>query len=464
MAQLRAPNPGTITPAPPLAGVAPVLQSAVSPILNKASSAQGEAPPGAPTTQAPRPSVLTEPRAAEIFAGSAVLSEALAGAGFDVLAVDWNRNKNAAKHPITRIDLTTVAGQEVVLLELSHQNVVYVHFAPPCGTMSRAREKPISRWARSQGAPEPRPLRSDANPEGLPHLAGLDKAKVASANELANFTARLCTLLHSRGVFFTIENPRRSHLWQLASFQTLAALPGVRRSEYDACMHGSDRDKHQSLMTNMPEEATRPIERLCDKSHAHKPWLATRERGGWTFATAQECAYHPKLCTAIVGAVTQALASRGYTVASRPKPAKRKPQATAQDKAARAAATAAAGRQPRGTSFKQLVPECKEWTRVYLRSEAEHRLAQLIAPQPTQPILISGVTIPAGSLVYPSPIEIGGFRRGRRGGAIRGLRDQEVSSRIRPGSHQTPAPVRRCRHRSGRSREGGVRELNIGYK
>ena len=93
-------------------------------------------------------------------------------------------------------------------------------------------------------------------------MSGVDKTKVELANELAEFTARLCTLLHSRGVFFTIENPRRSHLWQLASFQTLASLPGVRRAEYDACMHGSDRDKHQSLMTNLPEIATRPMEPL----------------------------------------------------------------------------------------------------------------------------------------------------------------------------------------------------------
>ena len=402
----RAPNPGTIASAPPVPDDATVLHPQASQTAQQLPSTSGDADPQA-FVATPRTGVLSQPRAAEIFAGSAGLASALAAAGFDVLAVDWNRNKHASKHPVIRIDLTTPMGQSAVLSELAHQQVVYVHLAPPCGTMSRAREKPIGKWARLQVALEPRPLRSDANPEGLPHLAGLDKAKLASANELADFTARLCTLLHSRGVFFTIENPRRSHLWQLASFQTLAALPGVRRSEYDACMHGSDRDKHQSLMTNMPEEATRPIERLCDRSHAHKPWLATRERGGWTFATAQECAYHPKLCTAIVGAVTRSLASRGYTVASRPKPAKRKPQATAQDKAARAAATAAAGRQPRGTSFKQLVPECKEWTRVYLRSEAEHRLAQLIAPQPTQPTLISGVTIPAGSLVYPSPIVTG---------------------------------------------------------
>ena len=54
-----------------------------------------------------------------------------------------------------------------------------------------------------------------------------------------------------------------------------------------------------------------------------------------------------------------------------------------------------------------MILECKEWTRLYLRSEAEHRLAQSIAPQPAQPTLINGVTIPAGSLVYPSPIDAG---------------------------------------------------------
>ena len=157
------------------------------------------------------------------------------------------------------------------------------------------------------------------------------------------------------------------------------------------------------------------MELLCGKSHTHKPWNATRDRGGWSFATAQECAYHPKLCAAIVTAVQKALETSGLQVVIPASTAKPKPRVIAEDKAARAAATATAGRQPRGRSFAQLIPDCKEWTRLFLRSLDDHRLAQLIAPHPSQPTLINGVVIPANSVVHPSP-SIAGEEGGGGGG------------------------------------------------
>lgn len=48
--------------------------------------------------------------------------------------------------------------------------VKYVHFAPPCGTASRARE------IRRKGC-DPKPLRSDEEPDGLPHLTGMQNLK-----------------------------------------------------------------------------------------------------------------------------------------------------------------------------------------------------------------------------------------------------------------------------------------------
>ena len=40
----------------------------------------------------------------------------------------------------------------------------------PCGTASRARERPVARDKIKQGAPQPPPLRSADHPLGLPHI------------------------------------------------------------------------------------------------------------------------------------------------------------------------------------------------------------------------------------------------------------------------------------------------------
>ena len=131
--------------------------------------------------------------ALELFCGSAGLSHACHTIGFKIIPIDWKGNKHLTKVPITRLDLSTDEGQVQVWNMLETLPVKYVHMGPPCGTCSRAREKRIPKWALRRNSQNPQPLRNEKYPEGLPFLQGLAKAKVATANILVNFSARLST-------------------------------------------------------------------------------------------------------------------------------------------------------------------------------------------------------------------------------------------------------------------------------
>eukprot|EP00973_Karenia_brevis_P036189 4990862-Karenia_brevis.AAC.1 len=74
-------------------------------------------------------------------------------------------------------------------------------FDPPCGTASRARE------IRRRTGPDPKPLRSETHPDGLPLFSGLARHKVDMANILYKFVATAFVTLVNRGIVCIIENP-----------------------------------------------------------------------------------------------------------------------------------------------------------------------------------------------------------------------------------------------------------------
>ena len=140
--------------------------------------------------------------------------------------------------------------------------------------MSRAREKLVPAALQRLGAPNPRPLRSNDYPDGLPDLEGLDLIKVKLANKLSDFVAEVVLDMHQRRAFFTVENPLNSYLWARPSYASLARLPGIRIIRFQACMHGGRRPKRQAFMTN--QAAMRQARKLrCAGTLPTKP---TRRR------------------------------------------------------------------------------------------------------------------------------------------------------------------------------------------
>lgn len=168
-------------------------------------------------------------------------------------------------------------------------NVAYVHFAPPCGTASAARN--IRRRFI-----DPKPLRTAAHPDGLPDLKGTDRIRVDLANELYKFTARAIVKLEALGISWSVENPTNSLMWSTTWFREVLAKVGdeadcfhANWTHFDMCMHGGGRPKKTSFLYGGKIDLS-TLSLKCDGSHSHLPWGLTRENG-LAFATAAERNY-----------------------------------------------------------------------------------------------------------------------------------------------------------------------------
>ena len=73
-----------------------------------------------------------------------------------------------------------------------------------------------------------------------------------------------------QGSSFGLKNPKRSWMWVIEGFKTLAAKPGVHMHSLQLCMFGGTRPKWSAFLTNIPAFAG--IVKTCDCSHSHAPW------------------------------------------------------------------------------------------------------------------------------------------------------------------------------------------------
>ena len=183
---------------------------------------------------------------------------------------------------------------------LTNQSCAYAHFAPPCGTSSRARliQKSDQRM--------PPPLRNDQYPDGLPWLTKEQQERIDKANELYRVTCELITLCQQHKILWSCENPGRSFMWQTTPFVELFRTTPYESTEMHHCMHGSSRRKLTRLIHNIP--SFRQLCQMCDNSHEHEPW-GQKPDGSW--ATSEETAYPWPLARAIVTQVVLQLQDQG---------------------------------------------------------------------------------------------------------------------------------------------------------
>ena len=109
------------------------------------------------------------PCALELFAGSCKLSKTLKSHGFSAFGIDHQKCKNRVG-PCVIMDLSKKSSRVFIKKMLKSGRVGVVPMAPPCGTSSRARERPIpSAAARS---PPTEAAAQFPLPTGLPVVEG----------------------------------------------------------------------------------------------------------------------------------------------------------------------------------------------------------------------------------------------------------------------------------------------------
>ncbi len=192
----------------------------------------------APVTSSSRSKVVIE-----VCCGSAKLTCELIAVGFDGIGIDYSGNKDKPRVKVLTIDLTTSWGRRELRRLIYETQPVFVWFAPPCGSASRARE------IRRKVGFDPKPLRSDAFPDGVPGLCGTDKVRVEKANLIYKFTAEMATTLSQSKISWAIENPANSLMWATSWMKELLndGEVGTKVATMQMCMHGGKRDKKTSL-------------------------------------------------------------------------------------------------------------------------------------------------------------------------------------------------------------------------
>ena len=229
--------------------------------------------------------------------------------------MDHSANRHLPKVKVFVLDVSN--SNQLMLLEtmLHHCKPCHVHLGLPCGTCSRAREKPMP--SKLGGHMGPQPLRSAEHLRGFPHLTGADKIKVDLANQLYNSAIRILQICMVLGCLVSIENPARSWLWALLAVLVkdtndqlfISWFANLESIYFDACAHGSLRDKRTKLLATQGVFTSLAAD--CPQSHVHASWQPYKSDQGVIFPTAAEAEYPSTLCKRMADCVLEASVQMG---------------------------------------------------------------------------------------------------------------------------------------------------------
>ena len=376
----------------------------------------------------------------EVFAGSARLSQAVTKVALQAMAIDHTISK-AAKQHVVIMDLSKEHGIAELrgYIKANSSRIIWIHFAPPCGTASKARDRPLKKWA-AQGFSVPGPLRSTARPDGLDNLSGANKARTEKANVLYEVVHELCYLAHQLHVAFTIENPWGSYFWITSPMKQLQSDVTIFEVRFHSCCHGGERDKGTMFWTNV--QWFNPLALLCDGSHPHKPWTTVAHNKRLTFDTASEAAYPFVLVQRMAAIVKQTVLRAGAVDAL--------DLQTQSDKPHHSLHRVVMGAFPRGKRLKPLLADFGECRIV------------LCAAQNTQPLDKHLESMPKGTaIVRRHIVEKGEVERACNGGALLlaehgSFADDAVMEKIVLGVPRKPADFIQAAVQAGHPRSLAV--------
>eukprot|EP00435_Cladocopium_sp_Y103_P038332 s3870_g10.t1 len=279
----------------------------------------------------------------EVFAGAAVLCAVSKQAGLlSSIAIDKVKKKSA-RSTIFQMDLLRKCDRDLLFQWIRAPMLLWVHLAPVCGTASRARE--IRRFVG-----DPKPMRSNEFPHGLPGLSEDDQFRVELANSLFQFACECFALAASLGVLVTLENPRNSYFWLACWLLAVMRKIPVFFGDFQVCMLGGNRDKWTRIMASFP--AIESLNIRCDHSHTHQPWgFAKDPEGKRVWATSLESEYPKKMCVAMVNVVLQFAEAHGLQLRAQSLDADTNPLVASKR------AQISAGNQPKPYRLPPVVPE-----------------------------------------------------------------------------------------------------------
>ena len=237
---------------------------------------------------------LDEIMVLEIFAGTARLTRAVKDLGMAAMAVDKDNSRAQSVH-VACYDLNEPDQLQALcdFVERHHHQILWAHFAPSCGTASRARGRPLPKLAK-MGIKVPQPLRSDQKPLGLDGLTGIDKIKAETANITYESTCVLIRLCHRFNIAVSVENPENSLFWKIPQIKELMTELKGYMTLFDNCCHGGTRKKGTSWWATVDWFTC--LSARCDGSHFHQKWNAEIIDGKVVFPTHLEAAYPILLC------------------------------------------------------------------------------------------------------------------------------------------------------------------------
>ena len=206
----------------------------------------------------------------EICAVTARLTKTVRARGIRGLAVDKSKNRTCGTD-ITILDLTVEHDLNLLMQIISAEaaRIVLVFIAPPCGTASKARERPI-KTSLLFGRKQPLPLRSADKPDQKDGLTGLDKYKTETANQLYDAVRRLVLHCDNLGLWVLVENPRNSLYWSTSFAQAYINCIATFWIDFHNCAHGGQRDKLTRLWSN--KDWGQALQLFCDGQHVHASW------------------------------------------------------------------------------------------------------------------------------------------------------------------------------------------------
>ena len=228
--------------------------------------------------------------------------------------------------PVTLLDLTEPSQQRILTDLLHSRPPEYIHLGMPCGTASRARERPVSKSKVLQGAPQPPPLRSADHPLGLPHInpESTSGIRLKKANQLYSFAVDILLIAMKYNIAISLENPYRSWFWA-----AILALVQARNNPsltkfwdslteifFHNCCHGGQRKKGWKSTPGV----FHTLAAVCQNDHDHLPYQVHTENGAWIFDTSSEAAYPHLLTQRVAAALRTFLSQKEFSFTPPPNP------------------------------------------------------------------------------------------------------------------------------------------------